>query len=200
MSHKHTLPISNPTKALTFFVACSLAYLVGVVLNLEYAWSLCLGLAYMYPYNSHEPPLRYFSHITGLALLYGVEVLAITKTNIIDSIIGQYRNAGIDSHVATAICVVLLLTPIIQLITTNILRPVLENKISPLAMKILAATLFGIFCTILNKAGVISFIVKECREWNLDAHLIALICITLILGPINNILIHYVQKTFVQRY
>ena len=197
MSHKHLLHLPSIPKtqnALVFLATCAIVWLIGVALKIDFAWALCLGVAYMYPYPENTTPIRYFSEIAALAVIYALEILIIKKTGIIEFILKQYRGAGIDSHVVSAACVVLLLTPIINLITTYILKPLLENKISVLGMKILAGTFFGIFCAILNKIGFISFIVEQSRALNLDAYLLTLICITLILAPINNLIVHFSQQ------
>ena len=190
VSHKHPLPISTAQDALIFLATCGLVYFIGVALKIDYAWSLCIGLAYMYPYPTHTTALHYISEITVIAVIYALEVLAIKTTGAVEFTINYYRTSAIDTHVVTAACVVLLLTPIINLITTYALKPLLEKKISPVAMQILAATFFGIFCTVLNKMGFIGFIVTECRELNLDAQLISLTCITLVLAPLNNLLMY----------
>ena len=179
-------PLSH--KVLAFFVTCVLVHIAELVFGIPYTWGIGIGIALSFPYEATAPLRVYFLKLAGLALAVGLEINAIDKTGLIGFLIKKYR-AHVDTQLVMAICVVLLLTPIINVISDHILKPLLEKKTTPTIMKIISAAVFGLFCTLLNNLGVISYVVEQSRKLNLDSHLIAAIAVMFVLAPFNNFIL-----------
>lgn len=179
-------PLSH--KILAFFVTCVFVHIAELLFGIPYTWGIGIGVALSFPYESTASLRTYFLKLIVISLAVGLEINAIDKTGVIEFLIKKYRD-HVDTELIMAICVVLLLTPIIDLISDHILRPLLEKKTTPTVMKIISSVVFGLFCTFLSNLGVIGFAVEQSRTLNLDSYLITAITIMFILAPLNSFIL-----------
>lgn len=187
---------ANTQRTLVFLFTCLLGHIIESWLKIDYTWGLSIGLALSYPYYQPELLGPYLLRMAALASIFGLEIAAVNRTGVTDFLIRQYREKYLDTQIITAVCVVLLLTPVIDVIVEYAVQPFLEKRIPPLGMKIVAATIFGIFIAILNSFGAITFVVTQCRELDLDAHLITAICVMFVLSPLNDVAGNLLAKLF----
>ena len=185
---------SSTQHTLIFLFTCFIGHIIASWLGIPYTWGMSLGIVLSYPYHSSENFGQYLLEVIAVASVVGLEIAAINATGITGWLIKEYRARYVDTQLITAVCIVLLLTPIIDVIVKNVLEPLLLQRIPPTGVKIIATMIFGGAIAILNQYGAISFIVGQCRELNLDAHLVTAICVLFFFTPINNFIGDHVRK------
>lgn len=186
----------NTQRTLVLLLTCFLGHVIESWLKIDYTWGLSIGLALSYPYHSTDQLGQYLLKIGALAGIFGAELSAVNRTGITSWLIREYRARYVDTQVVTAFCIVLLLTPIIDVIVKYLLEPVLVRRIPSMGIKIIATMIFGAAIAILNQFGAISFVVKQCRDLNLDAHLITAMCVMFVLAPINDLVGNFIKDLF----
>lgn len=186
--------------AIVFLIALMLGHMMASSLGLYFGWGFWGGLALGYAYDSTVLTAHYLFRITRLALMTGTELTLIQQTGFVDFLLQQYREKLIDNQLIGAICVVLLLSPIVLFLTKYIVEPIIwapqspAITKSPLTIQIIASTIYGILFAVLTKLEVPQYAVAQARHLNLDFHMIVAILVMFILIPLNKYIIASVNK------